>query len=132
MKTRRVELLILCVLTLAGVEARKVSNLLAFYPGQQGPPNAPPPTSPPSEPIILHSAPHRLPPDFQGASQQTPPQKLFDAARARRDAQQLAALASKIPSQVEQVSKGVLAKDLDRQLKDIQKLAKRLRGEVSP
>lgn len=71
-----------------------------------------------------------MPPDFEAPSRQTSPSKHFDAAATRKDAAELAALASQIPSEVDRVSKGVLPKDLDRQLKEIQKLAKRLRGEV--
>jgi hypothetical protein len=55
----------------------------------------------------------------------------LDSARAREEAQELAALAQKVPAEVEQLSKNVLPKDLPGQLKRIQKLAKRLRDEVT-
>ncbi len=58
-------------------------------------------------------------------------QKNFDAAQARRNAQELAALAGKIPAEVDQLSKNILPKDLNQQLKQIEKLAKRLRTELS-
>lgn len=132
MKTRRLVPLLLCVLFFAaGAEIHHRSPALAYARAQQGPPDAPPPTSPPSEPIILHGTPPRMPPDFQGPPRGTSPSRRFDAAATRKDAAELAALASQIPSEVDLVSKGVLPKDLDRQLKEIQKLAKRLRGEVA-
>jgi hypothetical protein len=58
-------------------------------------------------------------------------QKAFDRTQARRQALELAELAQKIPPQVDQISKNVLPKDLVQQLKQIEKLAKRLRAEVA-
>ena len=49
----------------------------------------------------------------------------------QRDAKELARLAQLIPSQVQQVEGGVLPKDLDGQLKRIEKLSKQLRQEIS-
>jgi hypothetical protein len=51
--------------------------------------------------------------------------------RLRQDAQELARLAQLIPSEVQQVEIGVLPKDLDGQLKRIEKLSKQLRREIS-
>jgi hypothetical protein len=53
------------------------------------------------------------------------------AAELERDAKELARLAQLIPSQVEQVESGRLPKDLDGQLKRIEKLSKQLRREIS-
>jgi hypothetical protein len=54
-----------------------------------------------------------------------------DAAQLEHDAEELARLAQLIPSEVQQVEKGRLPKDLDGQLKRIEKLSKQLRREVS-
>jgi hypothetical protein len=54
-----------------------------------------------------------------------------DPARLQRDAKELARLAQLIPSQVEQVENGLVPKDLDGQLKQIEKLSKQLRREIS-
>jgi hypothetical protein len=112
-------------------QAQRAHKLLAFGPGQQGPPSAPPPTTSPSEPITLRPIPPKLPGDFQGPPTDTKLPKRFDAVKTRKDAEQLATLASKVPVEVEQLSKGVLPKDLDQQLKEIQRLAKRIRSEVA-
>ena len=99
---------------------------------QQGPPSAPPPAAPGAEPIYTRPVRPHAPADFgEGQKETTTPQRHFDAARARRDAEELAALANKIPAQVDKVSSQVLPKDLTQQLKQIEKLAKRLRGEIS-
>ncbi len=49
----------------------------------------------------------------------------------QRDAEELAKLASAIPSDVEQTTKGILPKDLDERLKRIEKLAKHLRSGIN-
>jgi hypothetical protein len=54
-----------------------------------------------------------------------------DPAQLKRDAHELAQLAQLIPSQIEEVGNGRLPKDLDRQLKRIEKLSKQLRREIS-
>jgi hypothetical protein len=54
-----------------------------------------------------------------------------DPAQLQRDARELAMLAQLIPSEVEQVGKGRLPKDLDGQLKRIEKLSKQLRRAIS-
>jgi len=56
----------------------------------------------------------------------------FNAVKARQQAQELADLAQKIRGEVALVSKSVLPKDLERDLKRVQKLAKQLREQVSP
>jgi len=53
-------------------------------------------------------------------------------AHLQHDAQELARLAQLIPSEIQQVESGVLPKDLDGQLKQIEKLSKQLRREISP
>lgn len=97
-------------------------------------PDAPPPGPPiPGEPA--ESRPKRLeiPPDFQESSKQAKPErKVVDPVQAQKDAEELAALAKKVQDDVGQLSKNLLAKDLDKELKQIQKIAKRLRGEITP
>jgi len=54
-----------------------------------------------------------------------------DSAQFQRDAQELASLAQLIPSEVEQLKTGQLPKDLNAQLKRIEKLSKQLRRGIS-
>jgi hypothetical protein len=56
----------------------------------------------------------------------------IDYARARREADELSKLAQTIPSDVDQMAKGMLPKDVIDKLKQIEKLAKHLRRELSP
>ncbi|HUY12320.1 MAG TPA: hypothetical protein VMX16_01660 [Terriglobia bacterium] len=86
----------------------------------------------PNPPEIVIPKPPPLPGDFtdQRPKNQGPKAPQFDPAKARKDAQQLATLAQKVPSQVDQLSKSQLPKDLLQNLKQIQKLAKRLRSEI--
>lgn len=55
-----------------------------------------------------------------------------DSAQLKRQADELAKLAQSIPAAIEQATKGRLPQDLDAQLKQIERLAKRLRHELSP
>jgi hypothetical protein len=55
-----------------------------------------------------------------------------DLAKLRQDAEELASLALSIPPDVDQTTKGILPKDLDRKLKRIEKLSKLLRSRISP
>jgi hypothetical protein len=54
-----------------------------------------------------------------------------DPAQLERDAKELASLAQLILPEIHQVENGRLPKDLDGQLKRIEKLSKQLRREVS-
>ena len=54
-----------------------------------------------------------------------------DFTKAHQDADELATLSNSIPADIDQVSKGLLSKDLDQKLKRIEKLAKQLRSQVS-
>jgi len=58
--------------------------------------------------------------------------KKVDPAQAQKDAEELTALAKKVQEEVDQLSKNLLSKDLVKDLKHIEKLAKRLRGEIAP
>jgi hypothetical protein len=69
-----------------------------------------------------------IPPQMQPLPKPRPP----DAATLKRDADELARLAGAIPRKIEQVTSGKLPKDLNEQLKQIEKLSKRLRREMGP
>jgi hypothetical protein len=84
---------------------------------------------------------HPVPPGIREADKlsnpaEIPPQvtakrRPVDPAQLERDAKELASLAQLIPSEVHQVGNGRLPKDLDAQLKRIEKLSKQLRHEIS-
>ncbi len=119
-----------CLIEVPMNENQRISEVLA---GPVQLPSAHSTGGPGSEPVPLWPPSHKPPGDFQGTPGDTVPRKRpFDAAKARKDAQDLAALASRIPQEVDQLSKSILPKDLDQQLRQIQKLAKRLRGQISP
>lgn len=61
-----------------------------------------------------------------------PNRKKIDPKILTEEAGELARLSADIPAQIGQVNKGQLPKDLDEKLKKIEKLAKRLRSDVSP
>lgn len=48
------------------------------------------------------------------------------------ETQELRRLADALPAQMDQVAKGQLPKDLAENLKKIEKLAKHIRGEITP
>lgn len=97
-------------------------------------PDAPPPgPQVPGEPVELRLGPPNFPPDFyEDAKDNKSQRKAVDLVQTQKDAQELAALAKKVQGEVGQLSKNLLPKDLDKELKQIQKLAKRLRGEITP
>ncbi len=98
------------------------------------PPDAPPPgPQMPGEPVELRPTRPNMPPDFQEDPKDSRPEKkTVDRVQAQKEAEELAALAQKVQGEVGQLSKSLLSKDLDKDLKHIQKLAKRLRGEIAP
>ena len=61
-----------------------------------------------------------------------PVRRGVDPVQIKREADELAKLASAVPVEIDQVTKGEFPKDLSENLKKIEKLAKRLRSEVSP
>jgi predicted alpha/beta hydrolase family esterase len=72
------------------------------------------------------------------ASQQSeknvpPPESVSrsDPHQQQKDADELARLAESLPRDLEQVNRGLLPKDVADKLKRIEKLAKKLRGELS-
>ncbi len=58
--------------------------------------------------------------------------KKADPAQLEREARELTELSAQIPQQIAAVNQGQIPKDLTDQLKQIEKLAKRLRSEVMP
>jgi len=97
-------------------------------------PDAPPPGPPmPGEPAELRPRRPEIPPDFQEDPKESKTQrKMIDSVQAQKDAEELAVLSKKVQGEVGQLSKNLLSKDLDKELKQIRKLAKRLRGEIAP
>jgi len=61
-----------------------------------------------------------------------PQQRKPDFARLHKDADELAELAGTIPAAVQQVSQGQFPKDLNEKLKHIEKLARKIRTQLSP
>ncbi len=83
---------------------------------------------------------HPIPPGIREADKQTNPpieppakfkQKPTDPAILKQEADELAQLSAGVPSDVGLLAKGQLPKDLADKLKRIEKLAKRLRSELS-
>jgi hypothetical protein len=127
--------LLLGALVLAWNQPGAHQLLLAAGQGSAArPPDAPPAGPPmPGEPVEYHPKPPQQPEDFEQGSRDAKAQgKRVNAIQAQRDAQELAVLAKKVQGEVDGLSKNVLSKDLDRDLKQIRKLAQRLRGEIAP
>jgi len=91
--------------------------------------------------VPTHPQGRRVPPGVREADKQvnTPVEALapvkrksVDPARLREEAEELAKLSAAIPTQVDQVNKGQIPKDVGDQLKRIEKLAKHLRSESMP
>ena len=56
----------------------------------------------------------------------------LDLAKVSREADELSMMAQTIPTDVALVEKGMLPKDVLQKLKQVEKLAKRLRSELNP
>jgi len=67
-------------------------------------------------------------------SDQRPPDAKMhiDRVQIEREVRELSDLAKTLPSDIDSVNRGLLPKDVAAKLKRIEKLAKRLRGELSP
>jgi len=63
---------------------------------------------------------------------QPPPAHRIDAVQLQREADELFSLAQSIPTDINSVAKGILPEDVLEELKRIEKLSKRLRGEIGP
>jgi hypothetical protein len=62
----------------------------------------------------------------------TPAGSRIDLIEVQRDAAELARTAQSIPTDVESIKKGMLPKDVLLNLKQIEKLSRRLRSELNP
>lgn len=82
----------------------------------------------PTQPTVLQ--PQRLPTRGELSAPRRTQPKQINSAQIKSDANKLAALAQEIPKQVNQIQ-NVIPKDLPKQLKQIEKLSKRLRREIS-
>jgi hypothetical protein len=82
----------------------------------------------PTQPVVLQ--PQRLPTRGELSPPHRTQPKHVNSIQIRNDANKLAALAQKIPKQVTEIQ-NVYPKDLSKQLKEIEKLSKRLRREIS-
>jgi hypothetical protein len=60
------------------------------------------------------------------------PKPRIDTLQLQRDARELSDLAKSLPSDMDRVSHGLLPKDTIDKLKRIEKLSKRMRGEINP
>lgn len=62
-----------------------------------------------------------------------PPENVWhsDPRQRQKDAAELARLAESLPADMEQVNRGILPKDVADKLKRIEKLSKKLRGELN-
>jgi len=97
-------------------------------------PDAPPPGNPtPGNPEEVRPPRPTFPPDFldNPRDHKRSPKKI-DPAQAQKDAEALTALAKKVQDEVDQLSKNILSKDLNEDLKHLEKLAKHLREEITP
>ena len=59
------------------------------------------------------------------------PKKAANSARLQDEAEELAELSAGIPARIERVNRGQLPKELNEELKRIEKLAKHLRSEMA-
>ncbi len=60
------------------------------------------------------------------------PQSSVDLAKLKSDSEELMVLSQSIHSGIDSVQKGMLPKDLIEKLKQMEKLSKRLRSELTP
>jgi hypothetical protein len=90
---------------------------------------------------VLPLSQHPKPPGIRTADQQAnqpleppmqPHSRKIDVEQVKKEANELKILADGVPSQIELVTKNQYPKDLNENLKRIEKLAKHLRSEVTP
>jgi hypothetical protein len=91
--------------------------------------------------VVLPLSQHQKPPGIRTADQQSnqpleppmqPRSRKLDVEQVKQEAEELKKLADGVPAQIEQVTKNQYPKDLNENLKRIEKLAKHLRSEVTP
>jgi hypothetical protein len=77
--------------------------------------------------------PAPLDPDHGKTTPEQPKmQRRIDPVKLQKDADDLALTAQSIPTDIANVRRGTLPKDTIQKLKEIEKLSKRLRSELSP
>jgi hypothetical protein len=76
--------------------------------------------------------PPSMDPETKTGQNQPAMQRRIDLVEVQREADVLARTAQTIPSDVADVSKGMLPKDVIEKLKQIEKLSKHLRSELNP
>ncbi len=89
----------------------------------------------PMEPVQVRPVGPREREHFPGEPsdvQPMPRKKPLNMVAVRKEANELADVAGKVPGQVDMLSKNTLPKDLIQQLKQIEKLAKNLRKQIEP
>ena len=91
-----------------------------LYPGQNPSPRPP---------QIEHHQPADQP---EQVHSRRPPRNPKDILQIKCDADELARLAGQVPQEINQVEKGLVSRDLNEQLKRIEKLSKRIRRELNP
>src|SRR3954466_249208 len=74
--------------------------------------------------------PQEREPDFWELGRQTEKEHRIEVAQLKKEADELAKLASGVPSDVDHINKGLLSKDLKPNLKRIEKLSKQIRQEL--
>jgi hypothetical protein len=90
------------------------------------------PTIPGTFPPPQTARPHLPDVDSPPAVPRKAPQLKIDAAKVKEQASQLSKLAESVPPDVEKATKGQLPQDLVTRLKQIEKLSKELRHEITP
>jgi hypothetical protein len=70
-------------------------------------------------------------PELWKVEPQPAPAHKIDLLRLKTQADELAKLAAGVPPNIEQLKKGLLSKDLEHNLKRIEKLSKQLRQELN-
>jgi hypothetical protein len=90
-----------------------------LYPGQNPSPRPP-------------QIEHRQPADQPEQAHSRPRRDPKDVVQIKRDADELARLAGQVPPEINRIQEGLVSKDLNEQLKRIEKLSKRIRRELTP
>ena len=90
-------------------------------------------------PAVAQSSSHHPPTPPEALDKQSAPKEQVripshrvDSAKLQKDADDLSRLAQTIPADVTSARKGMLPKDVIDKLKQIEKLSKRLRTELTP
>jgi hypothetical protein len=102
---------------------------MALAGGQYPNPNLYPGQNPSPRPPAIE---HRQPADQPEQLGIRPSRNPNDILQIKREAEELAKLAGQVPPEINQAEKGLVSKDLNEQLKRIEKLSRRIRRELNP